>query len=334
MEVLIRSGVAWIVAVQALGGWLEAPMRALSFLGTEDFYLLVLPLVYWCVDAPLGIKVGFILITGSWLNSSLKLVFAGPRPYWVSAQVVPYAAESTFGVPSGHSQHSVAVWGMLAAGVGRRWAWVTAWLLAFLIGFSRWFLGVHFPHDVLLGWLLGGGCLWAFLRFWDRVASGLSRRSLGAQILTALVVSLALAAIGTAGAWRLDEYRLPDAWKTGALRGGVLPAPVTTEGIIASAGMLFGLAAGVAWLASRGGFDASGPVRSRALRFLIGALGVLVLWMGLGSVFPSQGDFVSVALRYVRYGLVGFWVSAGAPWVFLASGLASAARSSPVSREA
>ena len=109
MDFLVRGGIAWIVAIQALGAWLEVPMRFFSFLGTEDFFLLVLPLVYWCVDARLGVRVGFILITGNCLNSVFKLMLAGPRPYWVSAQVAPLSAESTFGVPSGHSQHSLSV---------------------------------------------------------------------------------------------------------------------------------------------------------------------------------------------------------------------------------
>jgi membrane-associated phospholipid phosphatase len=325
MDFLVTGGVAWVVAVQALGAWLEAPMRFFSFLGTEDFFLLVLPLVYWSVDARLGVRVGFILITGNCLNSVFKLVLAGPRPYWVSAQVIPFGAESTFGVPSGHSQHSVSVWGMLASGVGRRWAWALAFVLAFIIGFSRWYLGVHFPHDVFVGWLIGGLWLWACLHFWDRVASVLAQKPLGSQILVALAVSLSVVALGAASARRLAGYTFPEAWRSHALRAGALPDPVTTGTVIASAGMLLGLGAGVAWLASRGGYRASGPPGTRALRFVVGLAGVVVLWMGLGQVLPAHADVVSAALRYARYALVGFWVSAGAPWVFLRLGLAERA---------
>jgi hypothetical protein len=38
--------------------------------------------------------------------------------------------------------------------------------------------------------------------------------------------------------------------------------------------------------------------------------------MGLGEVFPDNADLISYFLRYVRYSLVGFWVSGGAPWLF------------------
>ena len=55
----------------------------------------------------------------------------------------------------------------------------------------------------------------------------------------------------------------------------------------------------------------------RALRYLIGLVGILIFWFGLGAIFPRQEEIISYVLRYFRYVLVGFWVSGGAPWVFL-----------------
>jgi len=86
--------------------------------------------------------------------------------------------------------------------------------------------------------------------------------------------------------------------------------------------MLFGLAVGMAWLATRGGYQAAGPIEKRALRYVIGLIGVLILWMGLGQVLPDNADLLSYILRYVRYALVGFWVTGGAPWLFFRFNLA------------
>lgn len=105
---------AWIVAFQSLGDWLVVPMKLLSFLGVEEFYLIALSFLYWCVDAGLGLRVGVMMLFSSGLNTILKIPFHAPRPYWVSTAVKPLWAESSFGIPSGHAQQAVAVWGFTA----------------------------------------------------------------------------------------------------------------------------------------------------------------------------------------------------------------------------
>ena len=52
---------SWVIAFQSLGNWLILPMRFFSFLGTEEFYILILPILYWCLDVQLGIQVGFLM---------------------------------------------------------------------------------------------------------------------------------------------------------------------------------------------------------------------------------------------------------------------------------
>lgn len=324
MDLLTQNGIDWIVAVQSLGAWLEAPMKFFSFLGTEYFFLLVLPLTYWCIDVGLGIRLGFLLITSTYLNGILKLLFAAPRPYWVSDRVIPFAAESSFGIPSGHAQNAVGVWGILAASYRKTWAWIVAFVLMFFIGFSRWYLGVHFSQDVIVGWLIGGILLWAFIRFWDPVAAWLKQKTLGTQVLLAFLVSMVFIALGAFSVGRLDGYTFPEEWRDNALRASnELPAPVSMDDSLTSAGTFFGLAAGVAWLMSRGGFQAAGTWQQRVARFVLGLIGILILWRGLGLVFPDNPDTLSYALRYLRYALVGFWLSAGAPWLFFRFKLAN-----------
>ena len=113
MDVLIQSGIDWIIAIQSLGSWLELPMEIFTFLGNENFFFLVLPLIYWSIDAGAGLKVAFILATSNYLNAIVKVLFVAPRPYWVSSQVEPLSLEHTFGIPSGHAQNSAAIWGTM-----------------------------------------------------------------------------------------------------------------------------------------------------------------------------------------------------------------------------
>ncbi len=205
---------------------------------------------------------------------------------------------------------------MQLPGLNKPWAWVLALLLTFLIGFSRLYLGVHFVHDVLVGWVIGYVLLFLFMKFWDPVAAWLQTKTLAQQIALAFFISLLMIAIGALTTARLDGYVFPAEWEENARRAGPLPDPVSIEGTFTSAGSFFGLAAGAAWIASRGGFQTAGPLEKRALRYVIGLIGILILWFGLGQVFPDGETVLPLLLRYIRYFLVGFWVTAGAPWLF------------------
>jgi hypothetical protein len=113
-----------------------------------------------------------------------------------------------------------------------------------------------------------------------------------------------------------NAYVFPVNWASNAQRAGPLPDPVSMEGIFTSSGSFFGLAAGIAWIASRGGYQTSGSIEKRALRYVIGLIGLMILWFGLGQIFPRGETLTPLVLRYLRYSLVGFWVTAGAPWLF------------------
>jgi hypothetical protein len=69
-------------------------------------------------------------------------------------------------------------------------------------------------------------------------------------------------------------------------------------------------------MAPRGGFNASGPLGKRAARYLVGLIGVLVLYAGLKAIFPSGDTLIAYFFRYIRYTFLGFWVFGAAPWTF------------------
>lgn len=325
MDAIIQAGIAFALWFQGLGGWLEIPMKGFTFLGSEEFFLLGLPIIYWCVDAGIGLRMGVILLLNGALNSVLKLVFFGPRPYWVEPQVKALASETSFGVPSGHAQVAAGLWGMLASQVKRPWAWPAAIFLILMIGLSRLYLGVHFLHDVLLGWLLGALVLWAVLRLWDSTAAWVQTKSAGQQVGLAFLLSVILLVAGAIAFGAARTTPLPPEWTANALAAGAheAPDPITLHSVITPAATLFGLLAGLAWMRLGGGFQAGGTLKQRILRFLVGLVGVAILWYGLGAIFPRGEEILAYILRYLRYALVGGWISAGGPWVFIRLGLAN-----------
>jgi len=59
------------------------------------------------------------------------------------------------------------------------------------------------------------------------------------------------------------------------------------------------------------------------LRYFTGLIGVLILYVGLGSIFPETETLIAYILRYIRYALIGFWMSGFAPWLFVKIKLAN-----------
>lgn len=313
MQSIIDFGIRFIAGLQSLGEWQTLPMKFFSFLGTEEFYMLVLPVLYWCISSALGMRVAVILMLSGGINDAFKLLFHGPRPYWISTDVQGFASETSFGIPSGHSQNAAAVWGIMAAWINKGWVWITAILIIFFIGISRLYLGVHFPHDVLSGWLIGLLLLWLTLRFWDPVTAWAKKQTLGRQIIAGFLASLCLLLLPViAYAWtKSSGWQAPPEWASYATQA------VSLDGAMTSGGTLFGLLAGAAFLARWGWFDEKGAWWKLVLRYLLGVAGVLAIRYGLKFIFPEGETLLALSLRYVRYAFIGFWVTGGAPWVFL-----------------
>ncbi len=193
MDKLLTLGLQIIVWLQSLGLWLNPVMKFFTFLGSTEFYLLVAPVFLWCVDSVLGIRLGLFLMINAAVNNALKVAFHEPRPYWYSSSVsVRGSFENSFGVPSGHAQNAVVVWGTLADRIKSRAAWIIAIIIMFMIGISRIYLAMHFPHDVILGWLFGAIMLWILLRFEKPVVDWIRKFEVGIQLLYVFLFSLFL----------------------------------------------------------------------------------------------------------------------------------------------
>ncbi|WP_176590925.1 phosphatase PAP2 family protein [Sphingobium sp. EM0848] len=97
----------------------------------------------------------WVVLGGTLLNLALKQGFAAPRP-----DLLPHLDNvDSYSFPSGHAAGNMIFFGALAMLAGQRSAYVGAGLAIALIGISRVWLGVHWPSDVLAGWIEGLGWL-------------------------------------------------------------------------------------------------------------------------------------------------------------------------------
>jgi len=149
--------------------WIEIMFLDLTALGSNTTVLLVtLAAAGFLAMAGKRGTALLVLVSaggGTLLNNLLKLLFSRPRP-----DLVAHSVEvQTTSFPSGHAMLSAIVYLTIGALLARtqKNARMKAYILALsaaisaLIGTSRVYLGVHWPTDVLAGWLAGGA--WAMM---------------------------------------------------------------------------------------------------------------------------------------------------------------------------
>lgn len=285
---------------------LRVPMALLSFLGTTYFFLFALPLIYWCVNRRIGLSVGFLVLANALINDLLKVVFALPRPYWISPLIHPWAAEASFGLPSGHTQGAVVFWLFLALQVQGKWrrpALSAALCICGLIGLSRIYLGAHFPADVAAGFAMGALVLALYVGSEKRFHSWLAQQSQPLKIV---------AAAGCLGLVFLCYALLISRRSIGQFAPYDARA-LSWDSITSYAGAILGLTVGVA---TRDSAPIPPGILMRLLRCLTGFAVLLVLWIGLAKLSPGLETTVVLCLRFFRYFIVTWWVIDGAPRLF------------------
>ena len=312
---MYRWGIGIIKVIQMIKNpILTALVKFITVLGTEALYLPLILFIFWWIDEKQGLRFGILIIISAWINLFVKDILKQPRPFNLDPSLA-LAYEPTYGAPSGHAQTSLCFWIVMAAWLNeklrrkRALLWAASFFIILLIGFTRLYLGVHFPTDLFAGWIIGG----IILAVWFITGPRLEKIFAGAGTRAQNITAAALALI------------------MNALYGGDRSLPA----------MLLGLCAGYALMKKKFPYSARGLIKGKKpglreliLRCVSGFAGVAIIYLGLKLLFPGGGSlFENFPVwgraspyyelgRFIRYGLLGLWVSAGAPRVFMNMGLA------------
>jgi membrane-associated phospholipid phosphatase len=274
-------GLTWVLFLQQFSPALDGLMSALTLLGEAAGFVLLISLLYWSLDRRLAVRLLLLYVLSLFINTWAKELLMQPRPFEYDPRVLRLDSSGGGGLPSGHTQGAVVVWGFVALWVRKRWTTVLAVAVIILVSISRVYLGMHFPTDVLGAYLLGGLLLWAFVRLEPAATRWLDGVAILWRIaLTAVLpaVAGALALLGASLGYHLlwpparDELGgsalqrivrwLVGLGSTALLALGVvaLPAAVALPGYL-----LLGLwaAVGAPWLFTRLGLARQNPLRQR-----------------------------------------------------------------------
>jgi hypothetical protein len=157
-------------------------------------------------------------------------------------------------------------------------------------------LGVHFPQDVIGGWLIGLVVLVTFIWAEPPVSRWLAAQKTALQVVLAVGVPILLIFLHPTSV------------------AGFYPAQAAITPMSALAGFGLGLIMEQRWVR----FRVDGAWWRRGLRYLIGLLLVAVFYVGLRMILPAEmAHSLEAGLRFVRYALVGWATTFLAPWLFV-----------------
>jgi membrane-associated phospholipid phosphatase len=287
MNELLSFGVSINIWLQQFSPGLDTPFKAITFCGEELFFLIFLPLIYWSINRAAGARLLVIFLFSAWINSFAKVIANDQRPYQYDNRVKALQQVESGGFPSGHTQGSVVVWGYLAAAMRKQWLWIFAVIMMILVPLSRLYLGVHDLPDLIGGYIIGFILLMLFIWLEPVAVRWLEGKSLAVLLAISIIIPGIMIAV----------------------------SPEFDEGCITAASTLMGMLTGFVLERKYIVFSSDGTILRRILRYVLGLVVIIGLWIGLKIAF--KGLEPALMFRFTRYLLIGLWGSFAAPWVFV-----------------
>ena len=181
---------------EGAGGVLTEFFQKMTFLGELSTTLVILAIVYWVVNKELG---EYLLMGWSGnrlVNGVLKVTVCAYRPWIRDARIVPFGNSMTtatgYSFPSGHTMNASTIFGGISVRRDMPKALrIAAGLTVLLVAFSRNFLGVHTPQDVLVGAAAGMLVMWLIWRLMQWI--GLNPQKDKLVVIIGLLLAAAVA---------------------------------------------------------------------------------------------------------------------------------------------
>ena len=136
--------------------FLDFLFQLITICGEQTILIVIISIIYWTKDKKFGEYIGYSVLTSTLLNSTIKDIFKFKRP--IGEEGIRTLREKTatgYSFPSGHTQGAASFYSAMAIYIKNKAMYIISALMIILVGFSRLYLGVHYPKDVIVGGILG-----------------------------------------------------------------------------------------------------------------------------------------------------------------------------------
>lgn len=261
--------------------FLDYFFRSFDYFDRQEFLFVLIPIIWLCYGWKAGLRLFYVLLVSSLVNNALKEYFLSPRPFHLDPSLGIIQVKG-LGFPSGAAQTVILLSGLLITSCKGSWKWAVAFSYILLVSFSRVYLGVHFPTDILGGWVVGFILLVIYLYVRLPLEKKLSRLRPGQLFLLSQLIPLCLI------------FTQPSIF------------------MIRYGSVAMGIGVGL-WVANCYNLILRLPKNRKeyVLRSLVGVLGLFSLYALSLLLLPSA----AVVPSFMRFFTLGLWVSLGSLFV-------------------
>ena len=286
----------------------EGFFTLVSDLPTSALTALIPALLFWCVNKYAGIFILFNAEIGRVINELIKGTFCVYRPWIHESGLTPSTEAlekaSSWSFPSGHTQFATAIYGGFAFFYRKivPLLIIPCALIILTVAFSRNFLGVHTPQDVLFAIIYSVGLFFAAEKIFAWIGKDDERR-------------LIFFAVGTAVTPIIFLFLYFKPYPEDVLNGKVIIDPLTARADAFDA-LGFGLSFFLGWFLEQKFINFKTKVSSKDKLWRI-IIGVAVLGVIAVAIYPLLKIFLSVeAYKFFKAFLPFFSILFLIPLIF------------------
>jgi membrane-associated phospholipid phosphatase len=271
----------------------------LNFFGDQLIYVMILGVAFWCLSKREGKIVIMLVMFSNFINILVKYGFQMPRPPPELRYNPEYAADQSYGFPSGAVQTATTFWAWASLRLRRWLVVIVGFIFITITTAARMGLGMHYLGDVIGGVIIGIVIVtWAYFMVpyleprWKRMPSYLQDALLPVTALVLFFIYFTAYAVG-------------------------LPY-FPSENIAISMGVVFGFSLGLILERRYVNFHTTVSRNTKVLRAILGIIVAILTYSILSmafSLFPAL-PLLEYTTRFIRYILVGFFAAFIIPLLF------------------